>query len=152
MAIKVTHSGTTYTCETAIKCTSDKYIKLFDANGVEIVSFEQITDFSEFTISGGSFTDPASCEKPIMLTTYVVGGKTIQTNDWTQDKTGEFIYEIQNNLISANENTCDILLIFGNKHLNFEYYGRQEDGKLILSTPTKPGSTIYIKSIQITRV
>lgn len=149
MAIKVTHSGKTYTCETAIKCTNDKYIKLFDANGIEIVSFDNISDFGEYTISGGKFTDPAACTKPIKLTTYVIGGRTILVSDW-KEEIGTYVYEIEHELFTENRTTCDILLCFGDDY-DFDYYARQYNGKIKLTTFQKPQEDIVIESIQITK-
>lgn len=149
MAIKVTHSGTTYTCETAIKCTNDKYIKLFDANGIEIVSFDNISDFGEYTISGGKFTDPAACTQPIKLTTYVIGGKEIKPADWSATD-GRYSHVIRNDLFSKNETTCDILLVF-NEEYAFDYVATQDNGKITLFVDEIPDTNIMIKSIQISK-
>lgn len=151
MSIKVTHCGTIYTCETAIKCTCDNFIKLFDANGVEIVSFENISNFDDFTISGGSFTDPQACAFPIPLTTYVISGKTISPSGWVNFGS-IFKHSIQNNLFSANEKTCDIFLIFQDSHCDFEYQAEQKNGEIVLYVEKKPEVDIVIDSIKITRV
>lgn len=74
--MKVTHCGVVYDCATAVKCEVNKFIKLYDANGVEIASFDNISDFSDYTISGGSFTAPGSCSLPIPLFVFNLGGKT----------------------------------------------------------------------------
>ena len=55
MAI-VTHGGASYSCATAIK--GSNYVRLVDSNGVLVASFEGVSDFTGFSISGGSWTDP----------------------------------------------------------------------------------------------
>lgn len=52
----LTYLGETFDCTTAIK--GPDYIHLLDANGVMVASFDGITDFSAFTLSGGSYTTP----------------------------------------------------------------------------------------------
>lgn len=74
--MKVTHSGVTYDCATAVKCEVNKFIKLYDENGTEIASFDNISDFSDYTISGGSFTAPGSCSLPLPLFVFNLEGKT----------------------------------------------------------------------------
>lgn len=54
----VTYLGESYECSVALKGAN--YIHLLDANGGMIASFDGITDFSGFAISGGSWTVPAS--------------------------------------------------------------------------------------------
>lgn len=148
--MQVTNSGVTYDCSVAVKCETDKYIKLYDANGVEIVSFENISDFSKFTISGGSYTAPSSCNVPLELTTYVIGGKTITPSNWTSSN-GKYTYTISNGLISANTTTCDILLVFA-KGTDLEYTATQAAGKITLTVNTKPTSNVVIESIIISRI
>lgn len=148
--MKVVHSGVTYDCSVAVKCEDDKYIKLYDANGVEIAAFLNISDFAEYTISGGSFVAPCDCSMPIKTTNYVIGGRTIKTSDWTASN-GRYYYEIENDLISANTTTCDILLLFA-KGTSLTYEATQETGKIVLSTASAPASNIVIESIQITRI
>lgn len=149
--MKVTHSGTTYDCDVAVKCENDKYIKLYDANGVEIASFHDISDFSEYTISGGSFIDPCDCSMPIKLNTYIVGGCTIPSNAWilSEDET-EFYFEIENALISSNEETCDIMLHFA-EGTEITYNATQEGGKIVLHTTAAPLADVVIERMQITR-
>ena len=48
----------TFECVTAIK--GDDYIRLLDKNGIMVASFEGITDFSEFSLSGGAYTSPTA--------------------------------------------------------------------------------------------
>jgi len=147
--MKVTHSGVTYDCSVAVKCENDKYIKLYDADGVEIVSFHNIADFSDYTISGGSFVEPCDCTLPIKVSKYIIGGRTINTSNWIASD-GKYIYEIESDVISGNATTCDILLLFA-KETSLAYEATQEDGKLTLSTYAAPTSDIVIDSIQITR-
>lgn len=151
MAIKITHCGTTYSCATAVKCTNDKYIKLFDENGVEMVSFDDISDFDEYKISGGSFTDPTTCANPIKLTSYVIGGRTILPSDWVESR-GVYEYVIENELFSKNKTTCDIFISFADDKYEFDYYATQENGKITLITTQVPEHEIMIASIMISKV
>lgn len=150
--MQVIHSGTTYECSTAIKCENDRYIKLYDENGIEIAAFHDISDFSEYTISGGSFTDPCSCGMPIVRSAYVIGGRTIAFDDWILSNDGtKFYYEINHPMISGNEKTCDIFINFAvGTELNYE--GTQEDGRIILWTDAAPLYDVVIEKIEITRV
>ena len=50
--------GESYACATAIK--GSDYIHLLDQNGVMVASFDAITDFSGFTLEGGSYTTPTA--------------------------------------------------------------------------------------------
>lgn len=52
--ITVSCCGTSIECTTAIK--GDTFIHLIDENGVLVAAFEGVTDFSLFSISGGSWT------------------------------------------------------------------------------------------------
>ena len=149
MAIKITHCGESYTCAVAVKCEYDKYIKLYDTNGAEIVSFSGISDFSAFTISGGSFVDPCDCAMPIPLTAYAIGGRTISTNNWILSG-GKYHYEIENDLISANASTCDVLILFA-EGTQLEYTATQEAGKITLFTEAAPIADVVIESIRITK-
>ena len=146
--MQVIHSGTTYECSTAIKCENDRYIKLYDENGVETAAFHDISDFSEYTISGGSFSNPCSCGMPVALSAYAIGGKTIKQDDWLLSDSGKFYYEIEHNLISGNENTCDVLLKFA-PGTELYYDAVQENGKVILWTDAAPLYDIVINSIRV---
>ena len=148
----VTHSQRTYECAVAVKCANDKYIKLYDENGNEIAAFYNISDFSDYTISGGSFIAPCDCMLPIALTTYVIGGRTIAASEWilSEDRAGYYC-EIESSVISGNESTCDCLLIF-EPGTEFKYDARQTDGKLVLYTDAAPLYDVVIKSIQVTRI
>ena len=148
--MKLTHCSEVFDCHAAVKCESDKYIKLYDENGVEIASFHEISDFAEYVLSGGSFISPCDCAMPIPLTAYAIGGRTIGTSDW-KSANGRYTYTIENGLISANETTCNILLLFA-EGTELEYSATQEAGKIILYADAKPETDIVIDSIQITRV
>lgn len=150
--MQIIHCGITYECEIAVKCEDDKYIKLYDASGVELAAFYHISDFSEYEISGGSFIAPCDCSVPIVLTTYVVGGRTISTDDWILSDAGEYYFEIENNLISANATTCNVLLLFA-EGTELEYTSQQAAGKIVLNVGTSaPLDDVVIDSIQISRV
>ena len=149
--MKIVHSGVTYECDVAVKCENDNYIKLYDANGAEIAAFHNISDFSDFAISGGSFIYPCDCTMPISLSTFAIGGRTIATDDWILSDAGKYYYEIESGLISENVTTCNVLLIFA-AGTELEYSATQEAGKIVLYTKSAPGMDIVIDSIQITRV
>lgn len=145
------HNGITYECAVAVKCENDCYIKLYDENGAEIVSFHNISDFSDFSISGGSFVAPCDCTMPIVLTTYSIGGRTITINDWILSDDGTYYYyEITSNLISDNITTCNVALLFA-QNTELDYEATQEAGKIILSVAAAPLDNVVIEGIQITR-
>ena len=145
------HCGTSYYCDVAVKCENDRYIKLYK-EGVEIVAFHNISDFSDFEISGGSYISPCDCVMPIPLTAYAIGGRTITTDDWIlSEEENKYHYEIESDLISGNTTTCNILLLFA-QGTELEYEARQEDGKVILITDAAPLYDVVIEGIQITRV
>lgn len=148
--MQVTHSGVTYECEVAVLCEDDKYIKLYDANGAEIASFSGITDFDEYTTSGGDFVAPCDCHVPIPLTMYSIGGRTIAPENWNLADDGKYYYEIASALISANLTTCNIMLNFASG-TNFAYTATQESGKIVLCVDAIPENNIVIDSIHITR-
>lgn len=54
----VTCNGKSFTCNKAIKGTD--YVHLIDASGVMIAAFDGVSDFSVFSISGGSWTSPTA--------------------------------------------------------------------------------------------
>ena len=149
--MKVKYGNTTYECSVAIKCETDEYIKLYDENGVEIAAFYGISDFSQYVISGGTFTEPGENNMPIALTTYAIGGRTISTNDWILGEDNRYYYEIENEMISANVTTCNILILFA-PGTDFEYEATQEAGKLTLYTDAAPLADIVIDSVQVTRI
>ena len=148
--MKITHANRTYECAVAVKCESDKYIKLYDENGVEIASFLGISNFGDFTISGGSFVDPCGCSMPIPLSIYSIGGRTINTNDWILND-GRYCYEITSDLISANKTTCNVSLFFA-PGTELAYEATQEEGKIGIYTDAAPLFDVVIDSVQLTRV
>ena len=127
------------------------YIKLYNDSGVEIAAFYNISDFSKFAITGGTFVDPCGCAMPIPLSIYSVGGRTITTNDWilSEDETF-YYYEISHDLISANATTCNVMLLFA-QGTELEYTATQEAGKITLHTEAALIDDVVIESIQITR-
>ena len=147
--MKIIHNGIEYECAVAVQCSDDNYIKLYDSTGKEIAAFYNISDFNEYTITGGSFTDPCNCSFPIPVSCYVVGGRTISKDSWIAGEDGKMYCEIQNNLISANAATCDILLHFA-AGTELEYEARQEAGKIVLMVNTAPKGDIVIDSMRIT--
>lgn len=147
----VTHCGTSYECAAAVKCTSDNYIKLYDENGNEIASFYNISDFSEYEISGGSFVGPCECGNPVVLTTYAIQGRTIATTDWVlSEDESSYYYEIENGLISANTTTCNVFLLFA-QGTKLDYTATQEAGKITIKTSAAPLADVIIESIQISK-
>lgn len=148
--MQLKHFGTIYECAVAVKCTADKYIKLYDENGAEIASFYNISDFSDFTLEGGSFSAPCAHNLPILLSTYSIGGHTIKKSDWDVKSTGQYFHEITNNLISANTVTCNITLYFASG-TRFNYSAMQENGKIVLYVDVIPEKDIVIDNIIITR-
>lgn len=151
--MQITHDGATYDCSVAVKCENDKYIKLYDESGAEIYSFEGISDFSKYEIVGGSFIAPCDCTMPIAVSTHVVGGVTINPSDWRVYTTGKsYCFTIKNDLISANEATCNIILFFA-EGTKLDFEATQKQGKVTLIVPIDkiPTESIIIKSIQITR-
>lgn len=149
--MEIIHNGVTYECDVAIKCENDNYIKLYDSNGAEIVSFHNISDFSEYTISGGSFVAPCDCALPIPLSAFSIGGRTITPDDWILSDSGSYCYEIESNLISDNTATCNIMLLF-EPETELDFEATQEAGKIVLSVESAPLENIVITSVQITRV
>ena len=145
----VSHNGIDYECAKAVKCEDDKYIKLYNSKGVEIAAFDGISNFDDFTISGGTFSAPCDCNAPLPLSTYSIGGKTISPGDWTLFE-DSYSFAIVNDLISANVATCNIFLFFA-PGTEFTYTAEQRSGRIILTTASKPENDIVIDSIQISR-
>lgn len=146
----LTYCGTTYTCATAVKCEEDNYIKLYDSNGTEIASFDNISDYSDFVLSGGSFVAPCDCTFPIPLSAYAIGAKTISSNEWILGGDSRYYFAIESDLISANTATCDIILYFADG-TELEYTAEQEAGKITLYTESAPLVDVRLDSIQIFR-
>ena len=63
MAITVTYNGKTYSCATALK--GPDYVHLIQSSGKLFVAFDGVTDFSGFTLTGGSWTNVSSTDKPL---------------------------------------------------------------------------------------
>lgn len=144
----LTHSGETYECDVAVKCNDDKYIKLYK-NGEEIAAFHNISDFSDYVLSGGSFIAPCDCSFPIPLSVYSIGSRTIPVSAWIENES-KYCYEIASDLISANVTTCNVFLLFASG-TDLSYTATQEAGKVILYADFVPTSDVVIESIQITR-
>lgn len=54
--ITVRFNNVNYECEKALK--GDNYVRLFDSNGATVAAFEGVNDFTDFTISGGEWSEP----------------------------------------------------------------------------------------------
>ena len=59
--IQVTFQGVVYTCTRAVKGVN--YIRLYDGNNIQTAAFEEITDFSLFTIKGGEWEQGTSANR-----------------------------------------------------------------------------------------
>ena len=60
------YQGDSYDCATAIK--GPDYIHLLDENGMAVVAFDHIIDFSSFTLTNGSYTSPTAVqERPVAV-------------------------------------------------------------------------------------
>lgn len=64
--ITVLFRGKSYTCAVALKGTD--YIHLLDANNKNVAFFDGVSDFTDFTISGGSWTTPATPDECYLVT------------------------------------------------------------------------------------
>lgn len=145
------HKNEAYECDVAIKCENDGYIRLYDTNGIETNSFYGISDFSEYKITGGSFTTPDACKMPIPVSSYMVGGVTITPDDWISQSGSKYSYEIECPLMSDNATTCNVFISFKPGTPYFKYDAAQETGKIVLLVETVPTNDIIINSIQFTR-
>ena len=54
----LTYLEESFDCATAIK--GEDYIHLLDENGILIVSFEGVADFTHFTLVNGEYTTPTA--------------------------------------------------------------------------------------------
>lgn len=82
MDITVTFYNEEYQCAKAIK--GPDYIKLYDEHGNVIATFYGISDFSDYTIDGGDWSDPEPTEIELLraqlelaeeaLDTLIMGG------------------------------------------------------------------------------
>ncbi len=147
--MKVIFCNRSYECAVAVKCESDKYIKLYDSNGVEIAAFHGIKDFNDFECDG-AFSNPCTVATPIALSTHVIPGATINSSDWIQDESG-YYFDIENAMISGNNKTCNIILNFA-AGTEFEYNAEQSAGKIRLIVEKRPNDSIVIDSMILFRV
>lgn len=81
----VTYNGASYSCTTAIK--GDTYIRLLDAEDAILASFEGITDFSAFAISGGSWSSPEDLDQCCLV---------VMRSDGTLVKTTKKVCDVGN--------------------------------------------------------
>lgn len=80
--ITINFCNMTFTCEKAIK--GSDYVHLVDANGNLTACFEGVTDFGQFTISGGSWTTAPSndnCELAVVGADGVIRKSTKKASD-----------------------------------------------------------------------
>lgn len=56
--------GHSFPCATAIK--GDNYIHLLNADGVMVAAFDNIIDFSGFTLVNGSYTSPTAVQERLV--------------------------------------------------------------------------------------
>ena len=80
--ITINFCNMTFTCEKAIK--GSDYVHLVDANGNLTACFEGVTDFGQFTISGGSWTTAPSndnCEVAVVGADGVIRKSTKKVHD-----------------------------------------------------------------------
>lgn len=54
----VTHLGVEYPCSKALK--GEDYVRLLGADGAMIVAFNGVTDFTAFSITGGTWSTPTA--------------------------------------------------------------------------------------------
>lgn len=144
MSKKLIHNGIEYECEYAVKCTLDKYIKLYDAGYNEIASFHGITNFSDFTLEG-AWNEPCAIPIPMSLSPYILQGSTINASDWIKSDSG-FYFDIENVMISGNKKTCNIMLNFA-AGTEIEYIAEQSTGKIRLIVDKRPNDSIVIDSM-----
>lgn len=146
----LTHSGESYECDVAVKCEYDNYIILYK-NGAEIAAFNNISDFTDYVLSGGSFIAPRDFSMPIHLSVYTIGSRTISVSDWVLSEDGtQYYYEIASSIISGNTTTCNVFLLFA-QGTELEYTSKQESGKITLYTEEAPLAEVVIDSVQIFR-
>lgn len=80
--ITINFCNMTFTCEKAIK--GSDYVHLVDADGNLTACFDGVTDFSQFTISGGSWTTAPSndnCELAVVGADGVIRKSTKKASD-----------------------------------------------------------------------
>ena len=83
----VTYRGNTFECEKAFKGTD--FIHLLDADGIMIVAFDGVSDFSDFSITGGNWETPAAdhdCYLAIIRDDGTIGKGGHRCNEVTTNK------------------------------------------------------------------
>ena len=162
MSETMTHDGIEYIYDTAIMCKSDNYLRLYDENHNEIISFYNISDWGSFEFDpGNNVFFPYSlcdCGGALLSKIYVTGGKYLDPLDFEAiyNSNGEFEYyacAINLPVVSSNETTCDVFIEFDLDSVPvFEYIAIQGDGFVELRTSAVPVDGVQIKKITITRV
>lgn len=125
--ITINFCNMTFTCDKAIK--GSDYVHLVDADGNLTACFEGVTDFGQFTISGGSWTTAPSndsCELAVVGADGVIRKSTKKASD---------IASLQTD-VSSIKNTIEALT---NRNWKLLYTGNAAPGDTI----TVPGSTDY---------
>ena len=82
----VTHLGVDYSCTTALK--GDDYVHLLNEKGKILVAFEGVSDFSDFSIKGGSWVTPtpeADCYVAVRKDDGTMGMGTHKNCDLVKD-------------------------------------------------------------------
>lgn len=82
----VTHLGVDYSCTTALK--GDDYVHLLNEKGKILVAFEGISDFSDFSITGGAWATPtpeADCYVAVRKDDGTMGMGTHKNCDLVKD-------------------------------------------------------------------
>lgn len=162
MSEKMTHDGIEYIYDTAIMCKSDNYLRLYDENQNEIISFYNISDWESFEFDpGNNVFFPSSlcdCGSALLSKIYVTGEKHLDPSDFKAiyNSAGTFEYyscTINIPVVSSNETTCDVFIEFDLENMpDFEYIGVQGNGFVELRTSAVPVDGVQIKKITITRV
>ena len=75
----VTFAGMTYACTKAIK--GYNYIELQDDSGRMICRFDDITNFSAFSITDGEWSDPPAVQSVMATDAVLTGGSIVLTTD-----------------------------------------------------------------------
>ena len=84
-----------FDCTTAIK--GSDYIHLLDENGIMVAAFDEITDFSGFTLENGSYTSPTmdhDCYLAVIRDDGTIGKGGHRCSDVNVSMTAEKIREI----------------------------------------------------------
>lgn len=128
--MQLIHDGVSYECARAVMCEEDCYIRLYDAAGKEIAAFFNISDFSQYTLSGGEFSYP-DCGAVIPMATYLIGSYYCPDDYWT--KNGVYYdYTIEHPLITHNMATCIVTYTSMHSTLNnIKHRVEQDNGKII---------------------